>query len=667
MENNPVLTTPRTRVLVVVEPHPEAGRLLRAARRKARECGADWEAVFVDSPAILKKLSVEDREQLSQTLALAEQIGGVVTKMNEKSTITGILKLLAQREVQDIQIITILIGSSQKISGFKFFRPSLESQLHHHINDSYEIVTIRLGQETIINSRLATLFHVAPREILISLGAVILATCVIELLAYLWPDVIINMQHRNKSIIYMTACAFASIRYGMLAGIIAAVASFLMLRLLYISPNFSLTIHDVGDAVNLALFLLAATLISFFGSREHELKEQLLLRASRFQSLLRLHKITLDKQTPVEATEALAEELARLLHMEVAFFLSSKEDPSQLQTFASKDINLSDSEKAARMLCWEESKPTGAGTGFYSASNWRFEPLLTAAGEIGVLGVRMEGLPQLDAAFNYLLSSIANQAALILERLEIGKTAELTRLQAEREKLRAMLLSSVSHDLKTPLASVIGSLSVYRNMGSKLSEEQRGILIDTALEEAQRLDSFITNILDMTRIESGQITMKSEWINPFGLIEDVRKRLRDRLRQHEIVIHQSATDIEVCMDSMMTGQVVQNLIDNAVKYTPAGTRIDISMRVTEKHFLMEVRDRGPGIPPDKLEKVFDKYARIRRQDSQVAGTGLGLAIARATIQAQGGTIMASNHPEGGAIFTLTLPKWRKQAVERRFA
>ena len=265
----------------------------------------------------------------------------------------------------------------------------------------------------------------------------------------------------------------------------------------------------------------------------------------------------------------------------------------------------------------------------------------------------------LDMWLSALLTNIADQMAILLEHLELEQSMEATRLRSEREKLRSMLLSSISHDLKTPLAGIIGALSVHRSVGERLTPDRRKELLDSALEEAQRLDSFITNILDMTRRESGKIDLRQEWQDIDTVIQSAAKRSQHRLRQRTLDI-QGCLGTEVYMDAMMIEQVLQNLIDNACKYTPDGTRIEICCTASQREgFRCRVRDFGPGIPEDKLSQVFDKYARLKKQDSQVAGTGLGLAICKAVMEMQSGWIVAANHPEGGAEFTFGLPHWRK--------
>lgn len=289
--------------------------------------------------------------------------------------------------------------------------------------------------------------------------------------------------------------------------------------------------------------------------------------------------------------------------------------------------------------------------------------MISSSGEVGVIAVRPRKKARVDAWFGRLLTAIADQTANVLEHIEMERSLEKTRIGEEREKLRSMLLSSVSHDLKTPLAGIIGALSVHQSLGGRLSQEKRDDLLNSSLEEAQRLDSFITNILDMTRLESGNIKFKQEWYSVQSMIEGVRRRLTHRLKHRKLFVHPFPPNMEVFMDVVMTEQVLQNIIDNACKYTPEDSTIEIScIADPEKGFLCSVRDHGKGLPLEKIDQVFDKYVRLHKQDSQVAGTGLGLAISKTVIEAQKGFIIAGNHPEGGAIFTFCLPQLRVLAT-----
>jgi two-component system sensor histidine kinase KdpD len=327
-------------------------------------------------------------------------------------------------------------------------------------------------------------------------------------------------------------------------------------------------------------------------------------------------------------------------------------------------ITLSEYDREALDLCWSDKKPTGICSEFASKSSWRFEPMVSGAGEIGVIGVHPKNQSQIDEWFSRLLAAIAEQTATVLDRIAVEHTVSETRICEEREKLRAMLLSSVSHDFKTPLAGIIGALTVHRSLGDKLTPEKRMELIEAAIEEAQRLDSFVTNILDMTRLESGNIKFRQEWNSLNDMLDGVIKRLKYRLRHHRLVIHPFTQDLEVYADLVMTQQVLVNILDNAGKYTPSGTLIEVRCEANggkggkNQGLLFEVRDHGNGFPTDKIDCVFDKYTRLQKKDMQIAGTGLGLAVSKAVMEKQGGWITAKNHPEGGVIIAFWLPSSR---------
>ncbi|MGE0754037.1 MAG: ATP-binding protein [Alphaproteobacteria bacterium] len=630
-------------IVVILEPHQEISRLLRVAKRKAKQLRCAWEVAFITTPTMRRRFSRTDCAAMMHATVQAQEMGATVTRLTASSMTDGIKKLL-HRYVREP--VLVMAQVNKKSRGFIRSSP-LYVKVSAMLDDHENIVSVPIGIEQNHRYWWTGFLHINMKQVFMSLFAVLLATLSIEVIDFLVPEAI-GLHNRNKSIIYTVACAFAAGRYGLLAGMIASVASFLALNILYIAPYYELSFENRTSAINLGLFLMAAIVLSVLGSSHYGNRVALTKRAERFGSLLSIHRITLNKRTVSEAVKAVDQELQNLLGAYVMIYLPSIMHENKLETLFTHDVETTQADMDALQLCWNESKAV-------STAGWHYEPLITAQDEIGVLAIQNKGK---YISEDRLLSAIADQVALILERLQVGVVAEQTKIQAEREKLRAMLLSSVSHDLKTPLSSVIGSLSVYRSMGKNLPEDQRMILINTALEEAQRLDSFITNILDMTRIESGQVELKQEWVKPALLVKDIKRRLQIRLAQHQVEVLTEDAGLEVLMDSMMTGQVIQNLLDNAAKYTPPHTKIELEWKSGVDGFAMTVRDYGRGIPEDQLDKIFDKYARIKKQDSQVAGTGLGLAIAKAVMQAQGGDIKAANHTAGGAEFTLTLPKTR---------
>lgn len=659
-------------VVACVSDHPRMIVLLRTARNHAQRLGVPWVAIHIEDRRYPEK-DQEARIRILQNMTHAEEMGAIIEMVDARSVYQGITGFLNKLPLQDRTAVALFVGLNEKSKKgiLATLFPSLQQQLKKKIPPDCRLENIIIESHTA--SRPAWLKyldtgHLQPAQFLYSLLAVGLALAIIEVLTHFMPDAFSDTT-RNRSAIFMVACAYASAQFGLLPGILASFASTLALMMFYIPPYFSFNMENQNHVVNLSIFLAASFVIALLTNGTRQQIERLTEQMERMQAPFRMYRTSLRTHTYQKTLAAIHRELTSELKMNVIFYLPTPFNPERLEAAYPIDVSLSEEDLKALNLCWQEAKVTGFGTPHYPQSFYRFKPLLTPLAAIGVIAIRMDRKTVVDDALSHLLTAIADTAALVLERLRLGQAMEDGRVREEREKLRAMLLSSVSHDLKTPLASIIGSLSVFRSMGINLPEEQRNMLILTALEEAQRLDSFITNILDMTRIESGQITFKQEWVRPTELMQNVKRRLRDRLRHHELTVQNDSSEpVEICVDTSMTEQAIQNILDNAGKYTPAGNAIEIAWRTGDRGFALQVRDHGPGIPEDQSDKIFDKYTRIKRQDSQIAGTGLGLAIARSVIEAQGGTITVSNHPDGGAVFTIALPQWRKaETGEKRVA
>jgi two-component system sensor histidine kinase KdpD len=263
-----------------------------------------------------------------------------------------------------------------------------------------------------------------------------------------------------------------------------------------------------------------------------------------------------------------------------------------------------------------------------------------------------------------LLDALADQAALAIERITLAEAIDRARVMAETERLRAALLTSISHDLRTPLATIIGSLTSLRSFGKSYDDATRDELMAAVQAEAERLNRFIGNLLDMTRLESGAIDLKPELTDLGEIIGTALERAAKLLAAHRVEI-EIAPDLPMLRtDYLLLEQALFNLLDNAAKYAPPGTRVLIRVRRDGGSVVIEISDEGPGIPPQELERIFDKFYRVHAQDRQRAGTGLGLAICRGFIEALGGRISAANLGGGhGAVFTIRLPTASAEIVQ----
>ena len=420
--------------------------------------------------------------------------------------------------------------------------------------------------------------------------------------------------------------------------------------------------------VSLGLYILCSVAVSVIAGKSHDILQLMRRQIGQLQIPQRIYASSLKANTVLAALESIHKEIKKSLDLETVFFLPSAQNADRVEAVYPTGVELAREDSDALLCSWREFRVTGAGTHHFAKAAYCFRPLLTNEVASGVMAVKADRHFFENQDISGTLATIADVAALVIERLRLTFQTHEANIREEKESLRAMLLSSVSHDLKTPLASVIGSLSAMRGMRGFLPQEQKDILLQTALDEARRLDGFISNILEMTRLESGQINFKKQWTSPYELLGSVTRRFQDKFIKRPLLIDkQSVAALEVMLDPMLLEQVFQNILDNAVKYAPDGSAISIWAEEEAVSVKLHIRDRGKGIPEDQCDKIFDKYTRLKKTDSNVAGTGLGLAIARTIMRAQKADIVAANHPEGGDVFTFIFPQWRKLDLAAKVA
>jgi two-component system sensor histidine kinase KdpD len=297
----------------------------------------------------------------------------------------------------------------------------------------------------------------------------------------------------------------------------------------------------------------------------------------------------------------------------------------------------------------------GMGTDTLAGARALYLPLAAAGGAIGVLGVRPAQPRRLLIPEQlHLLETFASQAALALERVALSEEAQRAQVQAETERMRSSLLSSVSHDLRTPLAVITGATSSLVEGAVTLDPATRVELAQTAYDEATRLNRLVGNLLDMTRLESGALQVRKEWQPLEEVVGATLTRLHDRLRDHSVTVTLPPDGPLVPLDSVLVEQVLINLLENAIKYTPPGSPIELSATGAGDVVTVTVADRGPGIAAGDEQRIFDKFYRARAGTGS-GGVGLGLTICRGIVEAHGGRIWAENRPGGGAAFHFTLP------------
>jgi two-component system sensor histidine kinase KdpD len=315
----------------------------------------------------------------------------------------------------------------------------------------------------------------------------------------------------------------------------------------------------------------------------------------------------------------------------------------------------SEREMAVARWVLQHARPAGYGTDTLPGAEGIFLPLVGRKGPMGVLGVALRNRPQqLAPSQRQLLDVFVNQIALALERAIMTGEAEKAQVSAETERLRSALLSSVSHDFRTPLAAVTGAATSLLQGGDKLGPEARTELLETIREESERLGRLVTDLLDITRIESGSVKIKKEWCPLEEVIGSTLARLEGKLVGRDVKVDLPWPMLQAPLDAVLAEQLLFNLLENAIKYTPSGSPIEVHAREDGKDVIVEIRDRGPGIAPGEEGRIFERFYRSA-EGGTVGGTGLGLAVCQAVVKAHGGRITAQSREGGGTVFRFTLP------------
>jgi two-component system sensor histidine kinase KdpD len=450
-----------------------------------------------------------------------------------------------------------------------------------------------------------------------------------------------------------------AVRIGLWPSIYVSLASFQVYNYFFTEPKFTLAIEHQEDLFILVLYLAAAFLTGNVASRVRQQAQASRQAARRTAKLYEFSQRIAGAAGRDDVLWAVVHHVASTLQCRSLVLLPrANSDELTIEAGYPPEDTLLENAAAAAEWAWKHGKPAGWSTDTLPLSEWLFVPLRTSAGIVGLVGVAFD---QVDRALlpeqRRLLEAVADQAAVAIERTNLAHAMQDARILTETEQLRAALLSSISHDLRTPLVSIIGSATSLVKFGERISKENRKELLLTILEEAERLNRFVQNLLDMTRLGYGALQPKRDWVDLRDVVGAAMERLKKVLKGFDVQVDLAADLPLLYVDPVLLEQVLVNLIENAAKYSGGGDRIFVSAFVRDDRIVMQVTDEGAGIPEGERELVFDMFYRVKAGDSRIAGTGLGLAICRGLMQAHGGTIAALPGPNGrGTTIELTLPK-----------
>jgi two-component system sensor histidine kinase KdpD len=627
-------------LLVAVSPSPYSARLVRATRRMAGSLHARWYAVYVE-PRSARPLPKAMAERLAQNLALAEQLGAEVVTVNGDDATDELLRFASENN------ITKLIVGKPVIARLRDrIKPSLVDQLVRRSGDIDVYVTAGDPDptDTIPSVKGGWELPDVP-----SYAAAAVTSALCTALSYLLfrrdqlPDVVM---------VYLVGIMLVSSRFGFGASIFAAFVSVAAFDFFFVPPYLTFAVADFSHATTFVVMFGVAVLISGLTQR---IRNQALASREREQRTRALYSLSRDlaaAQGLDKVIRAAAQQIENVFRCGVGVFTRA-DDGSLMRRYASATVG-APSERDASVCewVWSNQREAGLGTSTLPGGATLFLPLLASSGIVGVLAITPETPERLSELGRRNIDAFAAQMALAMERTRLAEEAHKARRDMEAEQLRSSLLSSVSHDLRTPLAVITGSAGAVLEAGASMNEGTRQELLKTVVEEAERLNRLIRNLLDMTRLESRAVKVRKEWLPLEEVIGSALTHLDARLGNREVSVVLPPNAPLVPCDPVLLEQMLINLLENASKYS--NDAIEISATFSADEVAVDVSDRGPGIPAGEEQRIFEKFHRSAHEGGR-DGVGLGLTICQAIASAHGGGISALNREGGGATFRFTLP------------
>ena len=623
------------RMVVCVGPGPHAARLVRAAYRMASSLRADWWAVYVETPAHAH-LPQEDRDWVTQHLRLAESLGGRAVRLSGESVSPVLLEWARAHNVT-----SILVGKPTHARWRDRLRGSLLDDI---IRQSGDIEVHVTSGEPAEASRPPRPARRRPGAAAYAASAAIVfaATGVAWLMSS-------HFQPWDLTLVYMLATVVVATRFGRGPSMLAAALGVALFDFCFLPPYFSFAVRDNFYILTFAVMLVVGITVGTLATRVRDQAEGTRQHAQWVATLHELSRELAEARDVEGIAEAAARQLHQALGGETTFLLPA---PNGTLERIAGGAPLPEADLVAAQWVFAHGTPAGLWTDSFRGALSLYLPLKTGARTLGVLAFRPTD-PCADPGIRMRLEALAHQVAGALERTMVAEEAKQNELRARTEALRNALLSSVSHDLRTPLAAIIGAATTLLDDAAAALSARQADLARAIYEEADRLNRLVTNLLAVTRVESKNLAVKKEWVPLEELVGAALERLKPRLAGRPIALDLAGDLPLVPVDPVLMEQVFFNLIDNATRHTPEGTPVTVRAVAQGHEVRIAVADRGPGLPPDLLTRVFEKF--VRGPGAPAGGSGLGLAIARAVVVAHGGRIEASNAGEGGALFTFAVP------------
>jgi two-component system sensor histidine kinase KdpD len=634
------------RILVLVGGDSMADHLVRSGRRLAEMMDAPWTVAHVERAARAPPTTLA-LARVNEAMKLAEQLGAATLTLTGDDIVAVVADYCGKNNVTQLVIGKSRDSRWRELLGRSF----ATAMMRRAMGVALHIVTERSSEPAGPNLRqMVAREPGAWRKYLPGFGYVAVAT-----LAAWYLDR--TFRASDLGMIFLAAVFTAAVRQGLRPALLAAGLAFLVYNYLFLEPRYSFVIGSPTDLLTLLVFLAVALVTGALAGRLQDQQRATSRRAAAISALLAASRRLSASAKKLDAATALAEQISAatggkaMILLPAAGEIAPAAAAPAMETLGAQDM-------AAARWAWEHGEAAGAGTGTLPSAGWTFWPLQGVSARAGVAAI--EAQARADGESQRYVLSLLDQGAIALERAELAAEASEADALRRSERLRTALLNSISHDLRTPLAGVLGAATTLLEYGRELEQPVQTDLLESIRDEAERLNRYVGNLLDMTKLEGGGVAPRTQATDLRDVISAAADRVSRRLGERTLVRDFPETVSTVPADPALLEQALVNILENAIGYSDDGSRIEAAVYEDQRNVVISIEDEGKGIPTAQLQQVFERFQRLEESSDRAAGagTGLGLAIAKGFVEAMGGRIAAASpiHDGRGTRILISLAK-----------
>ena len=634
------------RIVVLVGGDAMASALVRTARRLSdMMMDAPWTVAHVERPN-QKAPSPAAQGRLSEALKLAEQLGGSTVVLTGDDVVASVMAYARRNNVTQI-----VIGKSRDSRLRELLGRTLATALLRQARGAAVHVVTERGED----GGKVPLIDLPPFSLAGwrgHAGALVLVAVTCGLAGLLDQFA----SGANLAMIFLLSVLGAGLAFGLWPAVTAAAAAALAYNFFFLEPRLSFVIGHPTDVLTFVVFFVVALTTGWLTGRVRDQSLRTSARASAIAALLASSRRLSGSATRDDTAHALADQISAAGNAKAIVLLPQGEE---IVPVAGAPVleDLGAAAMAAARWAWEKGEAAGFGTGTLPQTSWTFWPLQGVRNRVGVAGVEANTLrPGSDE--EKLVLALLDQGAVALERADLALAAVEAETLRRSDRFRAALLNSISHDLRTPLSTVLGSTTTMIEYGEGMPAATRADLLQSVREEAERLNRYVGNLLDMTRLEGGGLNIREDWVDVRDVLAGAAERVSRRLSNRRIERDFPSDLPPVRLDPNLLEQAVVNILENAIAYSPDDTGIDLAAYEDRNNVVISIEDEGKGIPTAELERVFEKFRRMEEPTDRTKGAGLGLSISKGFIESMGGRIAAASpiHGDHGTRVLISLPK-----------